>query len=224
METTGMPSLLQRTRPLGLRVALSFILVGAVGCGPATPRPKDDLVRQGSVYLDPETLEPYSGTVFTTFQGSPPRIEQRVSLRDGHYDGPFEWYFGRGQLSLRELYQDGRKEGPYEWYFESGQLYERGTYRNGMLDGPYEAYYESGDLYEKGTYLAGAFHGPREWYLADQLIELVTYRHGSIDGPYERHAEDGAIDLQGMLHDGQPCGAWLEDGETITYPTCTDET
>lgn len=201
-------------------LVVSILLFGALGCSEPTPRPKDDLVRQGTVWLDPQTLEPYSGTVFTTFQGSPPRIEQRASLRDGHYDGPFEWYFGRGQLSLRELYRDGQKEGPYEWYFESGQLYERGTYRNGALDGPYEAYYESGDLYEKGTYLAGAFHGPREWYLDDRLIEVVTYENGRIEGPYERHAADGSIDLKGTLVDGQPCGEWLEDRAFITYPPC----
>ena len=214
-------------RPVGPRAFVSFILLvllGAVGCTGPIPRPKDDLVRQGRVHLDPQTLEPYSGTVFTTFQGSPPRIEQRMSLRDGHYDGPFEWYFGRGQLSLRELYQDGRKEGPYEWYHESGQLYERGTYRNGRMEGPYEAYYESGDLYEKGSYFAGAFHGPRQWYHDDRLIELVTYEYGRIEGPYERYTADGSVDLKGLLHDGQPCGAWLEDGATITYPNCADET
>ena len=202
---------------------VSFILVAALGCSGPTPRPKDDLVRQGSLYLDPQTLEPYSGTVFTTFQGSPPRIEQRASLRDGHYDGPFEWYFGRGQLSLRELYREGRKEGPYERYYESGQLYEKGTYRDGLLEGPYEAYYESGDLYEKGTYLAGAFHGRREWYLDDRLIEVVTYANGRIEGPYERYATDGEVDLKGTLEDGQPCGAWLEDGATIDYAPCAME-
>jgi len=213
-----------RVGPFGPRAIASFILVGAVACSGPGPRPKDDLVRQGSIFLDPETLEPYSGTIFTTFQGSPPRIEQRVSLRDGHYDGPFEWYFGRGQLSLRELYRDGRKEGPYEWYFESGRLYERGTYRNGTLEGPYEAFWESGDLYEKGTYLSGVFHGPREWYLDDQLIELVTYDHGRIEGPYERYTAEGSVDLKGTLHDGQPCGTWSENGLTITYPSCIDAT
>ncbi len=206
-----------------IRAVASLILLCTLGCSEPDPRPKGDLVRQGGLYLDPVTLDPYSGPVFTTFQGSPPRIEQRASLRDGHYDGPFEWYFGKGQLSLRELYREGRKEGPYEWYFESGRLYERGTYRSGLLDGPYEAYYESGDLYEKGTYLAGSFHGPREWYLNDRLIELVTYENGRIEGPYERYTETGDLDLKGTLQDGQPCGTWLENGATITYSGCVLE-
>ena len=83
--------------------------------------------------------------------------------------------------------------------------------------------HESGDLYEKGTYLAGAFHGPREWYLNDRLIELVTYEQGRIDGPYERYTAKGELDLRGTLQDGQPCGTWLEDDATITYPGCALE-
>jgi hypothetical protein len=202
-------------------VACALALV-AYGCDEPVARPKSELLLQGSLYLDPATLEPYSGPVFTTFGGSPPRIEQRASLRDGHYDGPFEWYFGKGQLALRELYRDGRKDGPYEWYFESGRLYERGTYVNGRLDGPYEAYYESGDLYERGTYRAGAFHGPREWFLGGRLIERVTYADGRISGAYERYDENGGLDLSGTLLDGQPCGTWLEGRVTITYPVCSE--
>ncbi|MGE0160753.1 MAG: toxin-antitoxin system YwqK family antitoxin [Gemmatimonadales bacterium] len=206
---------------VGIVAAYALLLVAA-GCGEPPARPKSELLRQGSLYLDPVTLEPYSGAVFTTFAGSPPRIEQRASLRDGHYDGPFEWYFGKGQLALRELYRDGQKDGPYEWYFESGRLYERGTYVNGRLEGPYEAYYESGDLYEKGTYRAGAFHGPREWYLDGRLIELVTYADGRISGPYERYSETGELDSSGVLLDGLPCGDWLEGATRILHPPCVE--
>jgi hypothetical protein len=202
--------------------AVCALTVSVAACTEPPARPKADLLLQGSLYLDPTTLEPYSGPVFTTFAGSPPRIEQRASLRDGHYDGPFEWYFGKGHLALREQYRDGTKEGPYEWYFESGRLYERGTYVNGLLEGAYEAYYESGDLYEKGTYRAGAFDGPREWYLDGRLIERVTYRHGRISGAYARYDESGKLDLGGVLLDGQPCGTWLEGPATITYPACVE--
>ena len=201
----------------GLLVALA-----ALACHEPPARPRDDLLRRGSLYLDPATLEPYSGAVFTTFEGSPDRIEQRASLREGHYDGPFEWYSGEGQLALRELYRDGTREGPYEWYFESGRLYERGSYVEGLREGPYEAYYESGDLHEKGTYWAGAFHGPRAWYLDHRLIEVVTYAHGRVSGPYERYTAGGEIELRGTLRDGLPCGAWLEHGMTIAYPACEE--
>jgi hypothetical protein len=200
-------------------VALASLLLG-LGCSGPEPRPAEELVRQGDLYLHPATLQPYSGPVFTTFANAPLLVEKRGSLREGHYDGPFEWYFGNRQLSLRENYRHGMKDGPYEWYFESGELYERGTYVNGRLEGPYEAYYESGQLYERGVYRAGAFHGPRQWFLADRLIELVTYVDGRIEGPYERYTSEGELDLRGWLEDGQPCGTWLEGEATVKYPRC----
>jgi MORN repeat variant len=205
----------------GIRAAVLLVLLTGAGCSVQEPLPKDELVRKGGVYLHPLTLQPYSGPVFTTFAGTPPRVEERASLRDGHYDGPFEWYFGQGQLSLREVYRDGKKNGPYEWYFESGKLYEKGTYQDGVLEGPYQAYYENGQMHERGTYRAGAFDGPREWYLGTRLLERVTYSDGRIDGPYERYTERGELDLRGTLHDGQPCGEWLEAGARIDYPACS---
>jgi antitoxin component YwqK of YwqJK toxin-antitoxin module len=200
-----------------------LIALFLLACSAPAPRPKEELLRQGSLYLDPATLEPYSGAIFTTFEGAPDRVVQRASLREGHYDGPLEWYSGEGQLELRELYRDGTKEGPYEWYFESGQVYERGFYIDGRREGPYEAYYESGELYERGSYRAGAFDGPREWFQDNRLIERVTYADGRVDGPYERYGEDGAIELSGTLRDGIPCGIWLEHGATVTHESCEDE-
>jgi hypothetical protein len=206
--------------PTANRAVLGAALLLGLACSEPEPRPADELLRQGDVYLHPTTLQPYSGPVFTTFADAPLQVEKRASLRDGHYDGPFEWYFGNRQLSLREVYREGRKDGPYEWYFESGQLYERGTYVGGLREGPYEAYYEDGLLYEKGTYRAGAFDGPRQWFLSDRLIELVTYRNGRIEGAYERYDTRGVLDLKGWLQDGQPCGVWHEGQAQVTYPSC----
>jgi len=202
---------------------LLLLLAALAGCSEPEPRPKAELVRQGDLYLNPTTLEPYSGPVFTTFADAPMEVEQRASLHEGHYDGPFEWYFGNRRLSLREVYREGMRDGPYEWYFENGRLYERGTYERGTREGPYEAYYETGKLYERGTYLHGAFHGPREWYLDDQLIERVTYVEGRMEGPYVRYTSEGELDLEGYLQDGQPCGVWIEHGATVTYPRCARE-
>jgi MORN repeat variant len=196
------------------------VLVGVAACTGPAPRPVDELVREGDVYLDPETLQPYSGPVFVTFDDQPLVVAQRLSLREGTYDGPFEAYFENRQLSSKEIYREGVKDGPYEWYFENGRLFEKGTYRGGRLGGRYEAYWDNGDLYEEGTYLHGDFDGPRKWYLEGELIELVTYRNGVMDGPYERYREDGALDLKGTLVDGTPCGVWLEGGATLSYPAC----
>jgi hypothetical protein len=215
-----------RTRSIGRRVGLA--LAGAVtttsvllaaACSPE-PLPFTDLVREGDEYLDPVTLEPYSGPAFAAFHDAPRLVERRASLRDGRYDGPFELYFENRQLSVREVYREGLKDGPYEWYFESGQLYERGTYENGLKEGPYEAFFENGRLYERGTYRHGDFHGAREWYRDGRLVERVTYLRGQIDGPYERYSPDGMLELMGTLRYGSPCGAWIEGSERVVYPTC----
>ncbi len=202
-------------------VAIGVLLVGTA-CTEPEPRPVAELLRQGDVFLDPDTFEPYSGTVFATFDDQPLVIAQRLSLRDGAYDGPYEAYFENRQLSAKEMYENGVKHGPYEWYFENGRIFEEGTYHDGHLDGKYRAYWDSGDLYEDGTYNHGEFEGPRKWYLDGRLIELVTYRNGVMDGPYERYSEDGTLDMQGSLLAGAPCGVWKEGPATVRYPSCSD--
>ena len=179
-----------------------------------------ELLREGNVFLDPKTRQPYSGIAFATFDGQPSIIAQRLSLLNGAYDGPYEAFFENQKLSSKEVYEHGVKHGPYEWYFENGQLFEAGTYEEGRAHGPYRAYWENGDLYEEGTYRHGRFDGPRRWFLTGRLIEVVTYENGEMSGLYERYTESGALDLKGMLHDGQPCGTWIERERTIPYAAC----
>lgn len=205
--------------PPALLVVLSTVLVAAA-CEGIAERPVADLVRMGDVFLDPETMEPYSGFAFATFDDQPGVVAKRLSLRQGTYDGPYEAFFANRRLSSKEIYRDGVRHGRYEWYFENGQLFEEGTYVEGRLDGPYRAYWENGDLYEEGTYRSGRFDGPRRWYMDGRLVELVTYSNGAIDGLYERYLDDGTLDLKGMLQEGTPCGMWIEGDHTIPYPRC----
>lgn len=200
-----------------LLVGLASLAMTA--CGP-DERPVSELMRVGDVFLNPETMEPYSGIAFATFDDRPDVVRKRLSLRNGEYDGPYEAYFENQRLSSKEIYEDGIRHGPYEWYFQNGQLFEEGTYRDGHLEGPYRAYWENGDLYEEGTRRSGRFDGPRRWYMDGRLVELVTYRRGVMEGLYERYLEDGTLDLKGMLYDGTPCGMWIEGDRTISYPAC----
>lgn len=226
MAETIRTAAVARRRPRDRRPAVAALglIVAAAACGEPAPRPMEELVRQGDVFLDPQTLEPFTGTTFSTFEGQPLVVSERVSLRDGAYDGPYEAYFANRQLSRKEYYEEGRRHGPYEWYFDNGRLYERGTYSYGFRNGPYEAYWESGELYERGTYVNGEFDGPRAWYFNGTLIELVTYANGVVDGLYERYGEDGALELRGILLEGRPCGHWLEARATIAYPPCAEST
>lgn len=180
----------------------------------------EELLRDGSLYLDPGTHEPFTGVAVATFRDESSAIAQQLGISGGAYDGPFDSLFDNARISSKETYESGVRHGPYEWYFENGQLFEEGTYEHGRLEGPYRAYWETGGLYEEGTYRRGEFEGPRRWYSEDRLVELVTYRKGVIEGLYERYAEDGSLDLKGMLYDGDPCGTWIEQDHTITYPAC----
>jgi hypothetical protein len=215
------------TEPARVRVALLLALAaGAVGgCadrGPGTDlvRPMEDLVRRGDLYLDPETLEPFTGTTFATFAHQPRVIAERATLRQGTFDGPYETYFADRTLSTKEVYRSGRREGPYEWYFASGRLFERGTFSDGVRHGPYEAYWEDTELHERGTYRDGVIDGVREWYLGSSLVVRVTYRRGVVEGLYERYEANGLLRSRGILAAGRPCGHWFESSTTISYPPC----
>ena len=203
-----------------LKYSLVLVLVALPFVVRSDELPADELLRQGDLYLDPGTQQPFSGVAVATFEGESSVIAQRLGLRSNAYDGPFEGLFEDRRLSSKELYENGVRHGSYEWYFESGALFERGTYEQGVLEGPYRAYWDSGELYEEGTYRRGQFDGPRRWYMDDRLVEMVTYRHGMIEGLYERYKEDGSLDLKGMLYAGDPCGTWIEGEHTISYPTC----
>ena len=58
--------------------------------------------------------------------------------------GPFESYYGNGQLQIKGTYKNGVFHGPYQLYYENGQLSEDGIYKDGKLHGPYENYFSQG--------------------------------------------------------------------------------
>jgi len=53
------------------------------------------------------------------------------------------------------------------------------------------------------------------WY------EVTTFHcPGGPDGPFETYYDNGQVELKGTFKDGEPCGEWLEEGETVTYDPC----
>ena len=66
-----------------MKKTLLFVLaLIAGGCADPIPRNLDDLSRQGPQYLDPETLEPYSGPAFRMSEYDSTELVLRVNLRD----------------------------------------------------------------------------------------------------------------------------------------------
>ena len=182
-----------------LLLALALI---AAGCADPTPRNLDELSRQGPQYLDPETLEPYSGPAYRMSEDDPTQIVLRANLRDGRFHGDFEDFAPEaveGGLGLYQTgtYRDGQREGRYEVFYPSGVLRGHGIYENDELNGPYESHYENGQLWEKSTFTAG-----------------------ELDGLFESYHENGQLEQRGTANMGQKCGEWIEDGETVTFDPC----
>ena len=157
---------------------------------------------QGPQYLDPETLEPYSGPAYRMSEDDSTQIVLRVHLRDGRFHGDFEDFEPDavpGSLDLYQpgTYRDGQREGQYEVFYPSGVLRGHGIYENDELNGPYESHYENGQLWEKSTFTAG-----------------------ELDGLFESYHENGQLEQRGTANMGQKCGEWIEDGKTVTYDPC----
>ena len=186
-----------------MKKTLLFVLaLIASGCAEPIPRNLDDLSMQGPQYLDPETLEPYSGPAYRMSEDDSTQIVLRANLRDGRFHGDFENFAPEaveGGLGLYQTgtYRDGQREGRYEVFYPSGVLRGHGIYENDELNGPYESHYENGQLWEKSTYVAG-----------------------EPDGPFESYHENGQLEQRGTANMGQKCGEWIEDGKTVTYDPC----
>ena len=97
-----------------LLLALALI---AAGCADPTPRNLDELSRQGPQYLDPETLEPYSGPAYRMSEDDPTQIVLRANLRDGRFHGDFEDFEPDNVEDSLGLYQyPTRKPIPHKKY------------------------------------------------------------------------------------------------------------
>ena len=185
------------------RILLVVLALMASGCAEPTPRNLDDLSMQGPQYLDPETLEPYSGPAYRMSEDDSTQIVLRVNLRDGRFHGDFEDFdperFRELGLGIYQTgsYMDGQRVGSYEYVYPSGAPRGHGTYENGEVNGTYESYYENG-----------------------QLLGMNTYKEGVLDGPSESYHQDGRLQSRGAWNMGEACGRWIIVGEARTLPPC----
>lgn len=90
----------------GLR-GLLLIAVLASGCGPERGRSLDDLVLRDSTYLEPATLEPYTGRAFRTFPEDPEQFQLTGTLRDGVWHGELTVYHPNGRVRFQGRMSDG---------------------------------------------------------------------------------------------------------------------
>ena len=144
---------------LALAAVIAPSVTGAIPPSGQEAMDLDRLIERAGVYLEPGTLEPYSGPVVRMW--TPDIVRERGTLVDGRWTGVHEWFHQSGRLSGRETWRDGVLHGPAEMYFKSGLLSVRENYANGELDGAYESYWTRGALAERGAWRTGRPCG--EW-------------------------------------------------------------
>ena len=115
----------------------------AVGCAEPIPRDLDELVEQGDLYanadgmfLDPETMTPYSGRVFNLDPQDSARVRFLANIEDGKIDGLSGYYFVNGSIS-KQTSKAGELHGPMGFYTKNGQLSSgvRSTWVKGAVSG-----------------------------------------------------------------------------------------
>jgi hypothetical protein len=107
-----------------------------------------DLVKREGLYYKKFTAVPFTGTVTGQYQGK---------IKNGKREGPWSWYWKKGQLWSKGTFKNGKEEGPWVGYWENGLLWTKGTWKNGLPEGPFVYYNEDGTMNEKytGTYRNG---------------------------------------------------------------------
>jgi hypothetical protein len=85
-----------------------------MGCGElAPPVPLERLVLQDSVYLDAETLLPYTGRVVKAFANDADRVQLRGELVEGAWNGEIVVYHENGRIRYQGWLDDGEKCGAW---------------------------------------------------------------------------------------------------------------
>ena len=95
--------------------ALLLISLLLSGCSDVVRQvvPLDELVLQDSIYMDAETLEPFTGRVERVFEDDPREVQLRGDLVNGMWNGDIIVYHENGRIRYMGSLADGEKCG--EW-------------------------------------------------------------------------------------------------------------
>ena len=90
-----------------------LLVLSSLACGSPPARDLDSLMLQDSTYLEPETLEPFSGDVFKTFSDRPEDMQLTGSLRDGAWNGELTVFHATGRIRYQGRLVDGTQCGAW---------------------------------------------------------------------------------------------------------------
>lgn len=177
--------------------ACLLLLPLLAACSDPSARSLDHLVLVDGVYLDAETMAPYTGPVTQAFPGDSSRVKTSGAMRDGRMHGPWKEYYESGRLRTSYAYSEGALDGQVVGFFDDGTPWLERTYVSGRAEGTWRQYHQNG-----------------------QLRTLATYADGRPHGPMEVYYDDGRLRLRGAYHAGEPCGPWTASGRDLGYPDC----
>jgi antitoxin component YwqK of YwqJK toxin-antitoxin module len=107
------------------------------------------------------------------------------------------------------MLKNGEYEGKWEYYYLSGALKSKGKYINGIKEGKWIFYYENGKKEQEGKYKKGVAKGMWTWYYPNSTLKKQeNFRKGKPEGEYVEYDENGNEIVSGEFFNGKPEGLW----------------
>lgn len=109
-----------------LIAVLGTVLVGAA-CRQPEPTDLSALTVVDSLYVSPETLEPFTGPIVRYFESDLEKVQLEGALRRGAFDGELVVYHPNGRVRYMGSFREGERCGPWTENADStatGSVYE----------------------------------------------------------------------------------------------------
>ena len=199
------------------------------------------LIEKDHLFYTKDTNKPYSGPVFSLYEGSlkdGKMISKTIwkwykngqkwsegNYKNGKVDASFTFWYENGQKNYEENYKDGIKIGSWNGWYENGQKSSEWTFKDGKRDGLWASWYENGQKSSERIYKNGKIGGLEiHWYETGQKYREITYQDGVLinelhwtkdgldQGEFLLNYKNGDVMLRGNLKDGKFDGEFFEYG------------
>ena len=92
---------------------VALLLLGSLACTEGEARSLDELSIVDSLYVDPESGDPYTGPVVRWFGDDSTSVQIEASLLSGVWDGEMIVYHPNGRVRYMGSFADGERCGPW---------------------------------------------------------------------------------------------------------------
>ena len=149
------------------------------------------LVIKGVLFLDPETLEPYSGKVYE--QGSGGKLDWEGVLLNGKKHGLHTSYRTGGTKDKETNFKEGKQHGLDTSYNRDGTKSFETNYKEGKKHGlsvsydangtkTSESQFKDGTVVNRKFYSEGEQHGTETWYYEDGTAKKECQYSNGVKG------------------------------------------